>query len=400
MGLDSPRNRIGIVPLRPFAATRVFLAIFALVALGAGPALAQLFDTRAPHAILVDYDTGTVLFEKAPDELFEPASMTKLMTADLVFGALKEGRLKESDTFNVSEHAWRDGGAPAGGSAMYAEIHSDVPVHDLLRGLIVQSGNDAAIALAEGLAGSEPAFVDRMNERAAALGLTGTHFANSNGLFDPEQKMTARDLATLARSVIHDFPEYYPIFSEPEFTWNNIRQLNKNPLIGDNLGVDGLKTGYIKESGYGITASAIRNGQRLILVIAGLESESDREGEAKRLLDWGFRSFQKVTAYQKDEVVAEASVYGGAVGHVPLKAEGDITFLVPRDAKDALKARVIYQGPLVAPVKEGVVVGSFKVWNGDRLIQETPLHTAAAVGRGPLHSRALDALGELLFGWL
>ncbi len=400
MGKTSTEIRVGTISLRLFAAIRASLAILALLAFGAVPVQAQLFDTKAPHAILVDYDTGTVLFEKAADEPFEPASMAKLMTVDLVFGALKEGRLTQDQTFNVSEHAWRTGGAPAGGSAMYAEIHSDVAVHDLLRGLIVQSGNDAAIVLAEGLAGSEPAFVDRMNERAAALGMTHSHFSNPNGLFAPDQMVTARDLATLARNIIHDYPEFYPIFSEPEFTWNKIRQTNRNPLVGDNIGVDGLKTGYIKESGYGITVSALRNDQRLILVIAGLDSESDREAEAKRLLDWGFRSFQKVTAYDEDEVVAEASVYGGVVGHVPLKAGAAITFLVSRDAKDALKARVIYQGPLVAPVQEGMVVGSFKVWNGDRLIQETPLHTAASVERGPLHSRALDALGELLFGWL
>jgi serine-type D-Ala-D-Ala carboxypeptidase (penicillin-binding protein 5/6) len=386
--------------LRPFAAIRALFICLAFSAFCAAPAAAQPFDTKAPNAILVDYETGTVLFEKAADEPFEPASMTKLMTADLIFDALKSGKLKESDAFNVSEHAWRTGGAPAGGSAMYAEIHSDIPVQDLLRGLIVQSGNDAAIVLAEGLAGSEQAFVDRMNERAAALGMTGTHFANPNGLFDPDQKMTARDLATLARTVIHDFPEYYPIFSEPEFTWNKIRQLNKNPLVGDNIGVDGLKTGYIKESGYDVTASALRDGQRLILVVAGLSSESDREAEAKRILDWGFRSFQKITAYEKDEIVTEASVYGGEIGHVPLKAGSAVTFLAPRDGKERLKASVVYQGPLMAPVKEGIEVGALKVWSGDRLIQETPLFTAGSVQRGPLHARALDALGELLFGWL
>jgi D-alanyl-D-alanine carboxypeptidase (penicillin-binding protein 5/6) len=212
--------------------------------------------------------------------------------------------------------------------------------------------------------------------------------------------VTARDLATLARHIISAYPDYYPIFSEPEFTWNKIRQTNRNPLIDQNIGVDGLKTGFIKESGYGITVSAKRNDQRLVLVVAGMNSEADREAEAKRLLDWGFRSFQKITAYKADEIVAEASVYGGVHGRVPLKARDAITVLVPRDAGEALKARVVYQGPLMAPVEEGQEVGTFKVWNGDRLIQETPLYTAEAVERGSLHSRALDALGELLFGWL
>jgi len=386
--------RVGMLRFRPI------LALLFVFALGAATADAQLFDTKAPHAIVVDYDTGTVLFEKAADEPFEPASMTKLMTVELTFDALQSGKINYDDTMNVSEHAWRTGGAPAGGSAMYAEIHSDVAVHDLLRGLIVQSGNDAAIVLAEGIAGSETAFADRMNDRAAALGMTRSHYKNSNGLHDPDQVVTARDLATLARHIIKTYPEYYGIFSEPEFTWNKIRQTNRNPLVTDNIGVDGLKTGYIKESGYGVTVSALRDGQRLVLVVAGLNSESDRESEAKRLLDWGFRSFNKVTAFDNDEVVAEASVYGGVAGSVPLKAKAAINILVPRDAKDTLKARVIYQGPLMAPVTEGEQVGTLKVWAGDRLIQETPLYTAASVERGSLHSRALDALGELLFGWL
>jgi D-alanyl-D-alanine carboxypeptidase (penicillin-binding protein 5/6) len=379
---------------------RPILALSFFVALVSAPAAAQVFETKAPHAIVVDYDTGTVLFEKAADEPFEPASMTKLMTVELTFDALKSGQIKLYDTFKVSEHAWRTGGAPAGGSAMFAAIHSDIPVHDLMRGLIVQSGNDAAIVLAEGIGGSEPAFVDRMNDRAAELGMAGSHFSNANGLHNPAQVVTARDLATLARHIIQTYPQYYSVFSEPEFTWNNIRQTNRNPLVDDNIGVDGLKTGFIKESGYGITVSALRNGQRLILVVAGLNSEADRESEAKRLLDWGFRSFTNVTAFEADETVAEASVYGGLVGRVPLKANGPINILVPRDAKDTLKARVIYQGPLMAPVAEGVEVGSLKIWAGERLIQETPLYTAAAVERGPLHSRALDALSELLFGWL
>jgi D-alanyl-D-alanine carboxypeptidase (penicillin-binding protein 5/6) len=368
--------------------------------LGPGLARAQLFDTKAPHAILMDYDSGTVLFEKAADEPFEPASMAKLMTVEYVFRQLKEGKLKETDTFTISEHAWRKGGAPSGGSAMYADIHSDVAVHDLLRGLIVESGNDAAIALAEGIAGSEPAFADLLNKRAADLGLKNSRFLNSNGLHDPDQAVSARDLAILAAHIIREYPEYYPIFSEPDITWNKIHQMNRNPLIAEGIGVDGLKTGFIKESGYGMVASALRNNQRLVLVVAGLESEGDRETEAKKLLDWGFRNFQQVTAFNEGEVVAEASVYGGERGRVPLKANGPIRILIARDNKDALKARVVYQGPLMAPVEEGAEIGSLKIWSGDRLIQETPLFTAAAVRRGSLHSRAVDAAGELLFGWL
>lgn len=377
--------------------------VIALVLACVGPspsAFAEGFETKAPYAILVDYDSGTVLFEKGADEHVQPASMAKLMTVEYVFSLLKQGKVSENDQFTVSEYAWRRGGAPAGGSAMYAKLNSRVPLHDLLRGLIVQSGNDAAIVIAEGIAGSEPAFVDLLNKRAKELGLKGSVFRNSNGLADPDQYVTVRDLATLARHIIQEYPDYYGIFSEPEFTWNNIRQTNRNPMLNDGIGVDGLKTGYIKESGYGITASAKRNDQRLILAITGLQSERDRETEARKLLDWGFRSFQQVTAFKADEVVAEASVYGGAMGRVPLKAKGPIRVLIGRDAGDTMKARAVYEGPLLAPVEAGAKVGSFRVWEGDRLVQETPLYTAAAVAKGPLQRRALDALGELVFGWM
>jgi D-alanyl-D-alanine carboxypeptidase (penicillin-binding protein 5/6) len=300
----------------------------------------------------------------------------------------------------ISEHAWRTGGAPSGGSAMFAEINSSVPIRALLRGVIVQSGNDAAIALAEGIAGSEPAFADLVNRRIREIGLRDSTFRNANGLHDPEQLVTARDLATLARHIIREYPQYYRIFSEPEYTWNDIQQRNRNPLLDDGIGVDGMKTGFIKESGYGMVVSAKRNDQRLIVVVAGLESERSREAEARKLLDWGFRNFEQVTAFEEGEVVAEARVYGGVTGGVPLKANGSIRVLLPRNAGEDLRARVVYQGPLIAPVEEGQEVGSFMVWNGERLIQEVPLYTAGTVERGPLHARALDALGELLFGWL
>jgi D-alanyl-D-alanine carboxypeptidase (penicillin-binding protein 5/6) len=379
---------------------RTLLLAFGLWIAAPAVVLAQVFDTAAPYALLMDYDSGTVLFEKAADERFPPASMAKLMTIEYVFHALQEGELTEDSTFLISEHAWRTGGAPSGGSAMYAEINSSVPLRFLLRGIIVQSGNDAAIAVGEGIAGSEPAFADLLNRRAAELGMKDSRFQNANGLYDPDQYVTARDLAILARHIIREYPEYYSIFSEPEFTWNNIRQSNRNPLLDDGIGVDGLKTGYIKESGYGITVSAIRNSQRLILAIGGLQSERDRETEARKLLDWGFRNFTQVTAFEADEVVGEASVYGGAQGHVPLKAEGAVRFLVSRSADETMRARVVYEGPIMAPVEAGTRIGALKIWSGERLIQETPLYAAESVDIGPLHSRALDALGELLFGWL
>lgn len=377
----------------------VVALVFALCG-QAHPALAQSFETKAPYALLMDYDSGTVLFEKAPDKPVPPASMAKLMTAEYVMSLLKGGKLTLQDEFGVSEYAWRRGGAPSGGSAMYLELNSRVALSDLLRGLLIQSGNDAAIVIAEGIAGSEPAFADLLNKRAKDIGLRDSVFRNSNGLPDPEQVVTMRDLAILARHIIQTYPEHYAIFSEPEFMWNEITQSNRNPLLNDGLGVDGLKTGHTKEAGYGITASALRNTQRLILAMSGMESEGDRKAEAKKLLDWGFRSFQQVTAFEADEIVAEASIYGGEVGRVPLKARGPIRILIARTAGEAMKARVVYQGPIVAPVEAGVQVGAFKVWDGERLVQETPLYTAAAVAQGPLHARALDALGELLLGWL
>jgi serine-type D-Ala-D-Ala carboxypeptidase (penicillin-binding protein 5/6) len=376
------------------------VAVLIVTALAAPAVMGQGFETKAPHALLMDFDSGTVLFEKAADERIAPASMAKLMTAEYVFHELKAGRLSLDDMFKVSEHAWRTGGAPAGGSAMYAELNSSVAVRDLLRGLLVQSGNDAAIVLAEGVAGSEPAFADLLNRRAAEIGLANSRFQNASGLNDPDQYVTARDLAHLARHIIREYPEFYPIFSEPEFTWNNIRQTNRNPLLDDGIGVDGLKTGFIKESGYGIAVSAVRNTQRLILVVAGLAAERDREDGARKLLDWGFRSFVQVTAFEADEVVAQGSVYGGVVGRVPLKAKSPVRVLVSRSATENLKARAVYEGPIVAPVEAGKQVGALKVWDGERLIQETPLYTAEAVEQGPLHTRALHALGELLLGWL
>jgi D-alanyl-D-alanine carboxypeptidase (penicillin-binding protein 5/6) len=388
------------VKFRAIALLAVLAALAWMLLMEADRAAAQIFDTKAKTAILVDYDSGTVLFEKNADEPVPPASMAKTMTAEYVFHQLEEGKLSLDDAFPISEYAWRRGGAPSGGSAMYAELGSSPELRYLLRGLIVQSGNDAAIAIAEGIAGSEPAFADLMNRRAKEIGLKDSTFRNANGLHDPEQVMTARDLALLARHIIREYPEYYPIFSEPEFTWNDIRQLNRNGFIKEGLGVDGLKTGFIKESGYSIVLSAVRNEQRLILVVTGLSSERERDSEVKKLLEWGFRSFRQVTAFEEGEVVAEASVYGGEAGRVPLVADGPIRVLIPREAGDTLKARAVYEGPIVAPVEKGVKVGAFKVWQGDRLIQETPLYTAEAVAQGPLHGRALDALGELLLGWL
>src|SRR5947209_8154051 len=278
------------------------------------------FDGDAPTAILIEAASGSVLFEKNADELRAPSSMMKLMTVEVVFHALKEGTIKLSDEYRISENAWRRGGAPAGGSTMFAVLNSKISIDDLLHGAIIQSGNDACIALAEGMAGNERIFAaDFMTKRARELGLTKSTFGNSNGLPDPGNKMTVRELAKLARYVILTYPEFYKLFGEKEFTWNKIRQQNRNPLLNSTLeGADGLKTGYTKEGGYGMVGSAVQNGIRLIVVVNGLEDPDDRATEAKKMLEWGFRNFEVRTLIAADQTVGYAKVFGGESRSVQL----------------------------------------------------------------------------------
>ena len=269
------------------------------------------FDGDAPTAILIEASSGSVLFEKNADELRAPSSMMKLMTAEMVFHAIKQGEVKLTDEYHVSENAWRKGGAPAGGSTMFAAIHSKISVDDLLHGAIVQSGNDACMVLAEGIAGNERIFADMMTKRARELGMAQSTFANSNGLPDPGNKMTVRELARLARYIIQTYPEFYKLFGEKEFTWNKIRQQNRNPLLNSLEGADGLKTGYTKEGGYGMVGSAVQNGMRLIVVVNGLEDPDDRASEAKKMLEWGFRNFEARTLFAAQQQVGFAKVFGG-----------------------------------------------------------------------------------------
>src|SRR6202790_2558635 len=251
------------------------------------------FDGDAPTAILIEASSGSVLFEKNADELRAPSSMMKLMTAEVVFNAIKKGDVKLTDEYRISENAWRRGGAPSGTSTMFAAINSKVSVDDLLHGAIIPSGNDACIALAEGIAGNERIFAtDFMTKRARELGLTKSTFGNSNGLPDPANKMTVRELAKLARYIIQTYPDMYKLFGEREFTWNKIRQQNRNPLLLSLEGADGLKTGYTKDGGYGMVGSAVQNGLRLIVVVNGLEDPDDRASEAKKMLEWGYRNFE------------------------------------------------------------------------------------------------------------
>ena len=356
------------------------------------------YDTDAPTAILIEAKSGSILFEKNADELRAPSSMMKLMTAEVVFSAIMKGEIKLNDEFRISEYAWRKGGAPSGGSTMFAAINSKVSVDDLLHGALIQSGNDSCIALAEGISGSEREFAERMTKRAHELGLTKSSFANSNGLPDPGNKMTVRELGMLARHIILTYPDFYKLFNEREFTWNKIRQQNRNPLLTMMEGADGLKTGYTKEGGYGMVGSAVQNGMRLIVVVNGLEDSDDRAAEAKKLLEWGFRNFEARTLFAADQTVGYARVFGGESRSVKLASPEPIKVMVQRNGNDKIVARIVYTGPVRAPVQPGQRVGALKVWRGSNIALEAPLVAAEAIATGSTTRRAIDGASELVIG--
>lgn len=374
------------------------LSSAAVLALGLGlaaPAAAQTFQTAALHAILIDASSGSVLFEKAADEPFAPASMAKLMTTEIVFDALSSGKLSMDTEFTVTEDAWKRGGAGGGGSSMFAQVNSRVRMSDLLRGLIVQSGNDAAITIAENMAGTEEAFSGIMNQKAREIGLERSTFRNATGYSAPDQKVTARDLAKLAAHLIDTYPELYKIFAEREFLWNKIKQQNRNPLLTLDVGADGLKTGFLDESGYGLTGSAVQNGQRLIMVVSGLKTARDRAAEARKLMEWGFRAFEPRQIFTSGETVAEVSVFGGEKGSVQAVARKPVRLLLPRGSSDRVSAKVVYQGPLSAPVEQGREIGRLKVMRGDALALDQPLYAGETVAAGTIPQRALDAALEV-----
>ena len=357
-------------------------------------------DTRADVALLVDLATGSVLFEKNAEKVFPPASLTKMMTVAIAFREIKEGRLSLEAEYPVSEHAWRTGGAPSHTSSMFAPIHSNVKVGDLLQGIMIQSANDGALALAEGLGGSESGFVERMNARAKELGMTSTGFANPTGLPDPGNRTTAKDLVRLAGTLIVEYPDLYKIYSQPEFTYNKIRQFNRNPLLRGFPGADGIKTGFIKESGYNLVGSALQNGQRLIVVIGGAATEKDRAEDARKLLEWGFRTFETVHLYGAGEAIGEAAVFGGLSSGVRVAASKPIDILIQRGSRDKLKARVVYTGPIKAPIEKGQAIGRLIVTRNDAVVQEIPVEALDAVERGSIRQRAIDGTREVLIGLL
>ena len=357
------------------------------------------FAGDAPTAILIEASSGSVLSEKNADELRAPSSMMKLMTVETVFHAIEKGDVKLTDEYHISEHAWRTGGAPSGTSTMFAALNSRVSVDDLLHGAIIQSGNDSCIALAEGMDGNEGSFAaDMMTKRARELGLTRSTFANSNGLPDPGNKMTVRELAELARYIIHAHPEFYKLFGQREFTWNKIRQQNRNPLLTSLEGADGLKTGYTKEGGYGMVGSAVQNGIRLIVVVNGLEDSEERASEAKKMLEWGFRNFEARTLFAARQTVGYARVFGGDSRSVKLASPDPIKVMVQKNGTDKLLARVVYSGPVRAPIEAGQRIGVVRIWRGANLAEETPVFAAESIGKGSTMRRAIDGVSELVIG--
>ena len=358
------------------------------------------FATKAPQVLLLDDKSGTVLLSKNPDLKIPPASLAKLMTAEVVFEALEKGETTLETTYPVTEYAWRTGGAPSGTSTMFAAIKSTPTVADLLQGMIVQAANDGAIILAEGLSGSEDAFATKMNERAKELGLTGSTFVNSTGLPASGQAVTLSDLIKLARHIHSAHPERYKYYSQEAFTWNKIFQRNRNPLLRLDIGADGMGTGYTEASGYALVGSAQQNGRRLFLAMSGLSSIREREDEAKKLIQWGMTAFDAVNIYSANEDVGTAQIFGGSQSSVPLKVRDEVELLLPKDGRDKLKARISYEGPIHAPVQADTQIGTLEFELNGNIVQQFPLYTAQSVPVGTLSQRAMGAVFELSTGWL
>ncbi|MDB5477957.1 MAG: dacA [Alphaproteobacteria bacterium] len=337
---------------------RFLFSLFLLALVFAVPA--QAMETIAKQAILIDMDTKTVLLEKNSQEKMPTSSMSKVLTAYLVFDALKSGRITMEQTFPVSEKAWR-----IQGSKMFVPLNSQIKVGDLIQGVIVQSGNDACVVLSEGIAGSEEAFAEAMNKKAASFGMKNSHFMNASGWPDPNHYSTAYDLALLAYHLINDFPEYYHYYSQKDFTYNGIKQGNRNPLLYRNIGADGLKTGHTEGAGYGLIGTAIQNGRRLVLVVNGLNSMQERADESARLLSWGFTNFQYLNLFKTGEEVEKAKVWMGIKESVPLVVNEDIKALYKIDEKDKLQLTAVVNEPIAAPIAKGQEMGVLKIKMGE-----------------------------------
>jgi D-alanyl-D-alanine carboxypeptidase (penicillin-binding protein 5/6) len=339
-------------------------------------------DARA--YILIDFHTGQVLHEFNADQRMEPASLTKLMTAYVVFNELRAGRLHLNDKVTISPNAWR-----TGGSRMFVDVHTQVPVQDLLLGMIIQSGNDASVALAERVAGNEQAFADLMNQHAQALGLVGSHFVNSPGLPHPDHYTTARDVAILARAIIREFPQYYKWYSQREFTYNNITQHNRNRLLIRDPSVDGMKTGYTESAGYCLVTSALRDDMRLISVVMGTKSPEARANQSQALLNFGFNFYQSHRLYKGTQPLTTVRVWKGSTDSLPLGLGEDLYVTLPRGAAEKLSAFMDVRRIIVAPIAKGQPVGTVNVTLGETTLQR-PLVALQAVPEGGVVRRLFD----------
>ncbi|BCJ91000.1 D-alanyl-D-alanine carboxypeptidase [Terrihabitans soli] len=393
--LERLTRRIG----EGLVAAALVLPVWALPAL-AQPAVAPIFETDARQAILIDSTNDAVLYTKEPDAPFAPASLAKLMTLAVTFDEIKRGFLTPTAPFTVSQNAWRTGGAPARTTTMFARVGSEVTVKDLIRGTAIVVANDGAIALAEGIAGSEEKFAERMNAMAKEMGLTSSVFVNSTGLPAPGARTSVRDLARIAQWVITRNPDMYPVFSEPEIDFGGVRQLNRNPLMGQYEGTDGMLIGSIAGEGHIIVASAVRGGKRLIAVLGGLADEKVRLRATSALLDWGFTGYIDRDLFAKGDMVATAQVFGGTQGSVKLVAQEKVTLPVPKDGNSRISARVVYRGPITAPVSRGDRIGVLRIWRDNLLQREVPLIADENIEEGSLFQRAFDAGYEIIAGAL
>lgn len=364
------------------------------------PDAAGPLDTKAKQAIIVDGETGAVLFEREADTPFPPASLAKLMTMEVVFEALEAGTLKLDQEFTVSEHAWRTGGAPSGTSTMFAKIKSRIPLDALIRGTIVQAANDAAIVIAEGVAGSEEAFAERMDAEARALGLGKSRFVNPTGLPASGQQVTVRDLTVLARHIQKTHPDFYRIYSQPDFEWNKILQRNRNPLLPMGIGATGMGTGYTEASGYSLVGVTEKDGRKTFIALGGLASSEERAQEARRLLEWTNTRFRREELFASGARVGSAAVFGGVRSGVSLLVKEPVVLYVPSDRLESVTAHIQYDGPLQAPIIEGSKVGRLEVRIDDRISVAKDLYAGEAVDQGTLAERALDGVQELAFGWI
>ena len=386
-----------------FRATWLYILAILVGLLGCGLSASRAgepYPAKAKSIFMIEATTGTVLMNKNADTPVTSASISKLMTTEYVFSLLKKGDVSLDTIYPVSEYAWRTGGALSRTSTMFAALKSKIRVEDLLKGLIVQQANDACIILAEGLAGSDKAFTEKLNARAREIGLTKSSFGNSSGLPNPDNKMTMREAVTLARLIHDNYPEYFPYFAVRDFEWNKIKQRNRFPLLGTVEGADGFATGFAEDSGYSIVATVERNGVRLYLAMSGLATPKEREEEARNILEWGLANFQKRQIFAAGETIAEVSVYGGDAPRLAVGSQQPVAIFEDKRDPDRLTAKVAYQWPLPAPIEKGAKVGSLRLYNGEEVLQEVPVYALDGIGGGTLSHRALDAVFALLFFWM